>query len=76
MDEMDDMNKGTEGTGTDAPRKPGITALSAFAYWFKAAFFGLLGAVAGITALALAVTFVHGGVCAVAQTLARTLEIL
>lgn len=73
---MDDMNKGTEETKATAPRKTGITVLPAFAYWFNAAFFGILGAVAGITALALACTFVHGVVHAVAQTVARTLEIL
>lgn len=73
MEDTDNAN-GTE--TTDGTGKAGRTALSAFAYWFKAAFFGLLGAVAGITALALACSFVHGGVCSVARTIARALEVL
>lgn len=73
---MDDMDKANGTERTNGTGKAGRPALSAFAYWFKAAFFGLLGAVAGITALALACSFVHGGLCAVARTIARTLEVL
>ena len=57
---------------TDA-KKSGNPAFPAFAYWFKAVFFGILGAVAGVISLILALSFVSGGVRAVAQTLSRAM---
>ncbi len=50
---------------------------STFAYWFKdwfkAVSGGILGAAAGVIAIILALSFVQGGIRAVAQTLSRAL---
>ena len=69
MDISDEKTETADGKKAERP--------STFAYWFKdwfkAAFGAILGATAGVISLILALSFVSGGVRAVAQTLSRAL---